>query len=68
MSESAQIPRDAIAQKLAALGKSDLAHLRALERNRAERCAILTDLVESGEAALSPSIVPAVIEPKDDKK
>jgi len=59
--------RDAIAMKLAALGKSDLAHLRALERNREERCAILTEIVESGEAALSPSIVPTVVEPKDKK-
>jgi hypothetical protein len=57
--------RDAIAMKLAALGKSDLAHLRALERNRKERCEILVKIVESGEAALSPSVVPTVIEPKD---
>jgi hypothetical protein len=57
--------RDEIAQKLAALGKSDRKHLKALERNREERCAILTTVVESGEAALSPSVVPTVIEPKD---
>ena len=51
----------AIASKLAALGKSDLAHLRALERNQAERCYLLTEVAGGSEADLEGF----VIEPKD---
>ena len=55
-----------IAKALDRLGRSDKKHLAALERNRAERCALLTEVVESGAAGLSPDTVETVVQPKDD--
>lgn len=55
-----------IAKKLAALGKQEHAALRKLNKVAAERCALLTEVVESGTAGLSPDTVETVIEPKED--
>lgn len=55
-----------VAKKLDRLGRSDKKHLAALERNRAERCALLTEVVESDAAGLSPDTVATVVQPKDD--
>lgn len=56
---------DEVAKALAKLGKSDFKHIAALERNRVERCELLCALVESGQAGLSPTVAPLVVEPKD---
>jgi hypothetical protein len=55
-----------IAKELARLGHSDLKHLRALERNRAARCALLCEVAESGQAGLSPATFETAVAPKDD--
>ncbi len=56
-----------IAKKLAALGKQERAALNRLNRIANERCALLTEVVESGTAGLSPATAEEVIEPKEDE-
>jgi hypothetical protein len=67
--------KNAIAQELAELGKSDKrllatlesnqALLAKLESNRARRCEILMKVAQHPDAGLSPDVMAASVQPKD---